>query len=141
MNEHLTSEQVTAYLKPLGIHTRSPPTLAFLTKLHLARLHSIPFENLDIHLGRRIKLDLPSLYAKIVEGRHGGYCYELNGLFAALLRALEFDVSLLSARCSLRRFYQCLRLRDEFPQQPFQLLYFAVAEGTKQAFLVGYVNG
>jgi N-hydroxyarylamine O-acetyltransferase len=58
----------------------------------------VPFENLDIHLGRPIVLDEQRLFEKIVTQRRGGFCYELNGLFAALLRALGFHVTYLSAR-------------------------------------------
>lgn len=74
------------------------PTLATLRRLHLAHLLTVPFENLDIGLGRPIVLDEAALFNKIVERRRGGFCYELNGLFAALLRALGFSVTLLSAR-------------------------------------------
>jgi N-hydroxyarylamine O-acetyltransferase len=56
----------------------------------------VPFENLDIALGRPIVLDEAALFDKIVERRRGGFCYELNGLFASLLRALGFQVTLLS---------------------------------------------
>jgi N-hydroxyarylamine O-acetyltransferase len=56
----------------------------------------VPFENLDIHRGRPIVLEDRSLFAKIVERRRGGFCYELNGLFAWLLRELGFEVSMLS---------------------------------------------
>ncbi|HEX9196749.1 MAG TPA: arylamine N-acetyltransferase [Candidatus Bathyarchaeia archaeon] len=58
----------------------------------------MPFENLDIHLGRPIILDRRFFYKKIVENRRGGYCYELNGCFAWLLKRLGFKVSMLSAR-------------------------------------------
>jgi len=61
-------------------------------------LLSVPFENLDIHIGRPIILDQRLLYNKIVEKRRGGYCYELNGCFAWLLKRLGFRVSMLSAR-------------------------------------------
>jgi N-hydroxyarylamine O-acetyltransferase len=71
-----------------------------LRALHTTHLLTVPFENLDIHLGRPIVLDQAALYAKIVARRRGGFCYELNGLFAALLRALGFSVTLLSARVS-----------------------------------------
>jgi N-hydroxyarylamine O-acetyltransferase len=57
----------------------------------------VPFENLDIHLGRPILLDEQALFDKIVTHRRGGFCYELNGLFALLLRELGFDVTLLAA--------------------------------------------
>jgi N-hydroxyarylamine O-acetyltransferase len=57
----------------------------------------VPFENLDIHLGRPILLEQKSLFDKIVTRLRGGFCYELNGLFALLLRELGFDVTLLAA--------------------------------------------
>ena len=65
--------------------------------LHEAHLLAVPFENLDIHLGREIVLDVASLWTKIIEQNRGGFCYELNGLFALLLRALGFQVDMLSA--------------------------------------------
>jgi N-hydroxyarylamine O-acetyltransferase len=58
---------------------------------------NVPFENLDIHLGRPILLDEKVFFDKIVDHRRGGFCYELNGLFAALLRQLGFEVTILSA--------------------------------------------
>ncbi|MFH2006117.1 MAG: arylamine N-acetyltransferase [bacterium] len=74
------------------------PTAKALRELHLAWLIAVPFEDLDIHLGREILLDEAALHDKIVGERRGGFCYELNGLFAALLRELGFKVTLLSAR-------------------------------------------
>lgn len=68
-----------------------------LQALHQAHLLAVPFENLDIHRGRAIVLEEAALYDKIVRQRRGGFCYELNGLFAALLRELGFEVKLLSA--------------------------------------------
>jgi N-hydroxyarylamine O-acetyltransferase len=73
------------------------PTPRTLRELHEAHLLAVPFENLDIGLGRPIALDENALLAKIVARRRGGFCYELNGAFAWLLRALGFDVTLLSA--------------------------------------------
>ena len=58
---------------------------------------SIPFENLDIHIGRPIILSEDAFYEKIIEHRQGGFCYELNGPFAGLLTSLGFKVSMLSA--------------------------------------------
>lgn len=90
-------------MEPLSYLTRishRPPVgadLAALRSLHLAHLRSAPFENLDIHLGRPIHLGLEHLFTKIVLARRGGFCYELNGLFAWLLRRLGFRVTLLSA--------------------------------------------
>jgi N-hydroxyarylamine O-acetyltransferase len=68
-----------------------------LQALHRAHLLAVPFENLDIHLGRPIRLEQGALFDKIVTRRRGGFCYELNGLFALLLRGLGFDVTLLAA--------------------------------------------
>ncbi|HTT64901.1 MAG TPA: arylamine N-acetyltransferase [Bryobacteraceae bacterium] len=80
-----------AYAGPLD---GSPDTLR---ALHLAHLYTVPFENLDIHLGRPLSLDGTALFDKIVTRRRGGFCYELNGLFCALLRDLGFRVTMLSA--------------------------------------------
>jgi N-hydroxyarylamine O-acetyltransferase len=59
---------------------------------------AVPFENLDIHLGRPISLDEAALFDKIVIRRRGGFCYELNAAFAVLLRRLGFALTYLSAR-------------------------------------------
>ncbi len=59
--------------------------LTTLRELHEAHVAAIPFENLDILLGRPIRLDLASLQAKLVAGRRGGYCFEQNTLFQAVL--------------------------------------------------------
>jgi N-hydroxyarylamine O-acetyltransferase len=61
-------------------------------------LQNIPFENLDITLGRRIHLQLPTILDKIINQRRGGFCYELNSGFAWLLRQIGFKVDVLSAR-------------------------------------------
>lgn len=87
-----------AYLERINYTGPLDPTAETLRTLHQAHLLAVPFENLDIHLGRPILLDEAAFFRKIVEERRGGFCYELNGLFAALLRELGFDVTLLSAR-------------------------------------------
>jgi N-hydroxyarylamine O-acetyltransferase len=88
---------VARYLERIGYAGSREPTLETLRALHEAHYGSVPFENLDIALGQPILLDEAALFGKIVERRRGGFCYELNGLFAALLRALGFRVTLLSA--------------------------------------------
>src|SRR5215211_1320238 len=85
------------YLQRINYHGQQAPTAATLRDLHRAHLLAVPFENLDIHLGRPILLDQDALFDKIVRRRRGGFCYELNGLFALLLRELGFDVTLLAA--------------------------------------------
>jgi N-hydroxyarylamine O-acetyltransferase len=74
------------------------PTADVLRDLHRAHLLSVPFENLDIALGREIVCHEDAFIRKIVAQRRGGFCYELNGAFAGLLRAIGFRVTLLSAR-------------------------------------------
>ena len=89
---------VTAYLDRINYRGSLLPTAATLQQLQLAHLLSVPFENLSIHSNEPIVLEDEALFSKIVERRRGGFCYECNGLFAALLRALGFDVAMLSAR-------------------------------------------
>lgn len=86
------------YLSRIGFEGRALPTLQCLEALSRAHLRTVPFENFDIHLGTRIRLDRPSLFRKIVRRCRGGFCYELNGLFAWLLREVGFRVDLLSSR-------------------------------------------
>jgi N-hydroxyarylamine O-acetyltransferase len=85
------------YLQRINYNDPIIPTASTLKNIHLAHLQSVPFENLDIHLGRPIVLNLDALFEKIVMRRRGGFCYELNGLFAWLLQELGFKVTLLSA--------------------------------------------
>jgi N-hydroxyarylamine O-acetyltransferase len=63
-----------------------------LESLQLAHVRSVVYENLDIHLGRDIRLDLESLATKLIDQRRGGYCFEQNTLYAAVLEALGFTV-------------------------------------------------
>jgi len=72
--------------------------LETLRRLHKKHLLSVPFENLDIHLGRPIILSEDAFYEKIIRHHRGGFCYELNGSFAALLTWLGFKVTMHSAR-------------------------------------------
>jgi N-hydroxyarylamine O-acetyltransferase len=92
---------VEAYLERIGYSGDRDPSYAVLKALHRAHLQAIPFENLDIQLGRPILLDLESLEAKLVRGRRGGYCFEQNALFAAVLDRLGFTVTRLGARVRL----------------------------------------
>lgn len=90
--------QLDAYFARINYSGPTTPTLDTLRGLHRAHLLSVPFENLDIHLGRWISLDPAAIFDKIVTRRRGGFCYEHNGLFAAVLREIGFTVDLLEAR-------------------------------------------
>jgi N-hydroxyarylamine O-acetyltransferase len=88
---------IKAYLDRINYHGSLMPTAETLRELQVAHLLTVPFENLSIHAGQPIVLDDEALFTKIVENRRGGFCYEANGLFAALLRALGFEVTMLAA--------------------------------------------
>ncbi|MEU6841474.1 arylamine N-acetyltransferase [Streptomyces sp. NPDC046716] len=87
-----------AYLHRIGAERPAAPTAEALRVLHRAHLRSVPFENLSVHLGEEVVLEPAALVAKVVDRRRGGFCYELNGAFAALLGALGFEVTVLQAR-------------------------------------------
>src|SRR4051794_36538903 len=87
-----------AYLARIAYDGPLDPGLETLRALHDQHASQIPFENLDVQLGRPIRLDLESLQQKIVSRRRGGYCFEQNALFAAVLRQIGFRVTTLSAR-------------------------------------------
>jgi N-hydroxyarylamine O-acetyltransferase len=89
---------VDAYLRRIGLADPPAPGVDGLRALQDAHLRTVPFENLSIHLGEPIVLTEEALLAKVVDRRRGGFCYELNGAFAALLRALGYQVTLLQAR-------------------------------------------
>jgi N-hydroxyarylamine O-acetyltransferase len=94
----MNSAQADAYLRRIGAHHPAWPTSGVLRELHLRHLKAVPFENLSIHLGEEIVLEEKRLLDKVVGARRGGFCYELNGAFGALLGALGFDVTLLAGR-------------------------------------------
>ena len=89
---------IQAYLNRINYHGPLEPTAETLRQLQVAHLLTVPFENLSIHAHEPIVLSDAALFEKIVTRRRGGFCYELNGLFAALLRSLGFEVAMLSAQ-------------------------------------------
>jgi len=89
---------VQAYLDRIEYRGPLDPNFEMLRRLHLANLLHVPFENLSIHSHEPIVLNDSALFEKLVTRRRGGFCYELNGLFAALLRELGFEVAMLSAQ-------------------------------------------
>jgi N-hydroxyarylamine O-acetyltransferase len=91
-----------AYLARISYDGPRTPTAEVLRALQERHLLSVPFENLDIHWKRPIVVDTERFLHKIIEERRGGFCYELNGAFAWLLRELGFDVQYLSGRVPTR---------------------------------------
>lgn len=88
---------IKTYLDRIAYQGETRPDPATLRRLQLAHMRSVPFENLSIHYKQPIILDEDLLFKKIVGKKRGGFCYELNGLFAKLLHEIGFKVTKLSA--------------------------------------------
>jgi N-hydroxyarylamine O-acetyltransferase len=99
--EAIADVDLDAYFQRIVYAGTPMPTLSTLSEIHLAHATHIPFENLDIQLGRPISIDLASVQEKLVKARRGGYCFEQNTLLAAVLRKLGFQVTALAARVRL----------------------------------------
>jgi N-hydroxyarylamine O-acetyltransferase len=112
-----------AYLERTGAAPPLAPGREALVALHRAHCAAIPFENLDLLLGRGISLDLAALEAKLVRGRRGGYCFEQNTLFRAALEAMGFRTTALAARVRVGttevRPRTHMLLRVDLPEGPF----------------------
>ncbi len=89
---------VEAYFRRIGYGGEAMPSLAVLQDIHWRHVTSIPFENLDVILGRSIALDPAAIAAKLVAAKRGGYCFEQNGLYLAILREIGFTANALAAR-------------------------------------------
>lgn len=85
------------YLSRINYKGEPKPDLSTLNELHKLHLLHIPFENLDIHYGRKISLEIEAIENKIVNENRGGFCYEMNALFCTALSQIGFDVSMISA--------------------------------------------
>jgi N-hydroxyarylamine O-acetyltransferase len=116
--------QLERYLDRVGYAGSREPTLEVLHALTAAHTQRVPFENLDVLLGRTICLDEGALFEKLVLQRRGGYCFEMNSLFMAVLEALGFDVMPLSARVRLDQ------PRDYTPARTHMFLRVQAGGGT-----------
>jgi N-hydroxyarylamine O-acetyltransferase len=94
---------IAAYLQRIGFSGSVAVHQDTLRTLQKSHLLTVPFENLDIHWGKPISLELSALFTKIVTHRRGGFCHELNGLLAEVLSQLGFEVSLLSAQVAKKQ--------------------------------------
>ena len=88
---------LSSYLARIGCRRAPRPDIATLRMLQRAHTLSVPFENLDVQLGRRITTDVRDAYDKIVLRRRGGWCYEQNGLFGWALSEIGFEVTRVAA--------------------------------------------
>jgi N-hydroxyarylamine O-acetyltransferase len=100
MSEHLSLD---AYFDRIRYGGSTAPTLQTLNALAAAHAKAIPFENLDVLLGRRVLLDPDAVSQKLVHERRGGYCFEQNSLFLRVLCELGFQATPIGARVRLQR--------------------------------------
>jgi N-hydroxyarylamine O-acetyltransferase len=89
---------LTDYLQRIGFTGELVANADSLCQLMRAHVHAIPFENLDVQAGKIVSLVPEDIVNKIVYGKRGGYCYEVNSLFAMALTALGFEYDLIGAR-------------------------------------------
>lgn len=89
---------IQTYLERIGYDKPIRLDVESLFGLHRTHLLTVPFENLDIHLGTPIQLNEQALWEKIILRKRGGFCYELNGMFAWLLKQIGFEVTYLNGR-------------------------------------------
>jgi N-hydroxyarylamine O-acetyltransferase len=115
---------LAAYFERIAFDGPTAPSLAHLDALILAHVIAIPFENLDILLGRRVVLDPLSIERKLVAERRGGYCFEQNTYFLHVLRALGYPVEPLSARVRFNR------PREETPARTHVFLRVELPDGS-----------
>ncbi|HEY1931419.1 MAG TPA: arylamine N-acetyltransferase [Acetobacteraceae bacterium] len=114
-----------AYLARIGHTGPRDPSLAVLRAVIAAHTAVIPFENIDVFLGRGVSLDSAVLQRKILDGRRGGYCFEQNTLLRAALSAMGFDVTGLMARvvrgmdATAQTPRTHMTLRVDLPEGPF----------------------
>jgi N-hydroxyarylamine O-acetyltransferase len=94
----LAPSELESYFARVNYAGPREPSLDVLRALQYRHIHTVPFENLDVLLGRGIRLDMEALTAKLIGGGRGGYCFEQNGLFQRVLTALGFTVTPLAAR-------------------------------------------
>ena len=95
-----TPMRVSDTLSRIGLETLPPPNLAGLHLLQDHYMRHVPFENLNVLLGRPLDLSIAALFEKIVSQKRGGYCFELNSLYGALLKEAGFEPVPMMARVS-----------------------------------------
>jgi N-hydroxyarylamine O-acetyltransferase len=96
MSDH--APDLDAYFARIAYSGSRAPTLATLTAIHEHHARAIPFENLDVLLGRPIQIESAAIEQKLVHARRGGYCFEQNSLLRDVLTALGFRVTPLIGR-------------------------------------------
>jgi N-hydroxyarylamine O-acetyltransferase len=120
-----------AYCRRVGYAGERAPTLATLRALHCLQPQAIAFENLSPLLGQPVPLDEPSLQEKMIRNGRGGYCFEQNLLFAAVLRGFGFKLRILTG-------WPRWGVAAEAPRPRTHLLLLVEADGEEWVCDVGY---
>lgn len=126
----MSEKEIYEYLLRINFKGIPAVDLKTLTRLHKLHLLNIPFENMDIHSGKKITLSIRNFYEKIVIRKRGGFCYELNGLFNELLSALGFNTYLVSARV--------FESADKFGEEFDHMAIIAAIDGINWLVDVGF---
>lgn len=126
-----TLADIALYLQRLGHDRPPPPTLDTLRALQLRHTATFPFETLSTLLRAPVPIDLPAIQHKLLHAGRGGYCYELNRVFLALLRQLHFDARGLTARVVMGG-------PEDEPTARTHLLVLATVEGQRYIVDVGF---
>lgn len=129
-----SGEQLERYLARIAVDRPGTPDANTLSALHMAHLAAIPFENLEIHLGRPMRIGLDDLFADLVDRRRGGYCFQMNELFARVLLAIGFEVERFAARVWLRN-------PAPIPPRAHQVLRVRTSDGRRWLCDVGFGGG
>lgn len=95
---YATNFVLADYFQRIGCSGEFKNDLLSLIAIMRAQLRSIPFENLDVQAGKIVSINPEDIVEKIVYQKRGGYCYEVNSLFAMALTALGFEYELIGAR-------------------------------------------
>ncbi|WP_237274444.1 arylamine N-acetyltransferase family protein [Tenacibaculum ovolyticum] len=121
---------VQKYLDRINFERTIDVSQECLFQLQKSHLLSVPFENLDIHYGNKINLNINNIYQKVVINKRGGFCYELNGLFYQLLKNLGFNVKLISAQVHIKD--------NEYSPEYDHLAIIALIDGEEFLVDVGF---
>ena len=123
-----TLQDPATYLGRLGYRTPPSPTLETLQALQLRHTSAFAFETIDTLLRRPVPVDLPTLERKLLGDGRGGYCFELNRLFLALLQHLGFEATALAGRV----------IEGDAPLARTHLLLLVKVDGEPYAVDVGF---
>ena len=128
----MVAPNVLKYLNRIGYRNKIELNFDCLSRLQSCHQSSVPYENLSCFLGDAKILDIDILFKRIVVEKRGGWCHELNGLFAWLLREIGFQVKIVSSNHYDRK-------KKQFSDEPYSHIALLVELDNNQFLVdVGY---